>query len=112
MRKCKYCVEEVKWNFADQGGWHAAELDGSWHACSGTTYLSQEQVDSIRGAVTVSDKWVADKFIKRISEYIYLHPRAKINIEAFIKSDFVQQRKIINLDYHDFQKLMRNGKKV
>ena len=110
MRKCKYCGNEVKWNYAENGGWHAAELDGSWHSCNGNRQLDPNLVQAICDSVTVSDRWIADKFIKRLSLYRYLYPRAVISGSVFIEGTLSDRQYLIRCSDKAFQQIMRTGK--
>ena len=107
MTKCRYCEKQIKWNYAENGGWHAAEEDGSWHACSGAKYLDKDIVESIQSAVTISEKWIADKFIKRLSLYAYLYPGAVISESPFIQGDLNARLYLIRCSDPQFRKAMR-----
>ena len=107
MTKCKYCEKQIKWNWSENGGWHAAESDGSWHACPGSKYLEPDVVSSIQKSVTVSEMWIADKFIKRLAEYCYLYPRAVISPVPFLSGDLNARLYLIRCSDPQFRKAMR-----
>jgi len=110
MTKCKYCDKQIKWNYAENGGWHAAESDGTWHACSGSKYLDADVVSAIQSAGSISEKWIADKFIKRLSLYVYLYPRAIVSSQAFIEGDLNYRLYLIRCSDPQFRKAMRSSR--
>ena len=109
MRKCKYCGNEVKWN-CSENGWYAAELDGTYHSCNGNKLIDPEIISYITNSVTVTDKYLADKFIKRICLYRYLHPRAKISYKVFTEGDLYKRQYLIRCSDKAFKSEMINGK--
>ena len=66
--KCKYCNQKgLNWLYGDVG-WYMAD-EGKTHECKGTRYLDQSVVLAIQQSVSESDRWKADKFIKRLALY-------------------------------------------
>lgn len=108
--KCRYCKNPVKWQYAEQGGWHVAELDGSWHSCNAGRLLDQVMVKSIRDSVSQSDKWLADKFIKRLALFRWLYPKATISPQAFTNGTLSDRQYVIRCSDKAFKQIMKTGK--
>lgn len=107
--KCKYCQKKgLNWIYGNSG-WYMAE-DGKVHSCTGAKYLDQEVVTAIQESVTDSDRWKADKFIKRLSLYRYLYPRARISPYTFIYGTDTERSYLCQCSDKAFGQIMRSGK--
>jgi hypothetical protein len=95
---------------ADVGGWFAADADGSVHSCPGDKRLPNDIILSIQGAVTETDKWMADKFVKRLASYRYLYPKAKIDHVPFVIGSLYDRQYLIRCSDKAFKEIMRHGK--
>jgi hypothetical protein len=108
--KCKYCgIKGLNWIYGTVG-WYMAEPEGGLHTCTGTKYLDQEMVTAIQASVTDSDKWKANKFIKRLAFYRYLYPRARISPYSFIYGTDTERSYLCQCSDKAFQSIMKTGK--
>jgi hypothetical protein len=87
-----------------------AESEGKFHACKGYKVLDQTVVADIQGSVTDSDRWKADKFIKRLALYRYLYPRARISPYTFIYGAEPDRDYLCKCSDKAFGQIMRSGK--
>ncbi len=108
--KCKFCGQVCKNQYSDNGGWHYAELDGSYHRCKASELLDEKMVDRVLSSVTETDTWLANKFIKRLALYRYLHPRAKMSAEPFISGTLYDRQYLIRCSDKAFSQIMRGAK--
>ena len=107
--RCKFCGKKgLMWSYTD-AGWHMDEEDGSYHACRGQKLLDQTMVNKIIDSVSISDKWLADRFIKKLALYRYLRPRAKISPELFINGRRNEREILGTASDSKFAKYMRLG---
>ena len=107
--RCKYCLKTgLNWIYGNSS-WYMAE-NGALHSCKGTKYLDQDMVTAIQASVTDSDKWKADKFIKRLSLYRYLYPRAKMSPDCFIYGTDTERSYLCQCSDKAFGQIMRTGK--
>ena len=108
--KCKYCgIKGLNWIYGTVG-WYMAEPEGGLHTCTGTRYLDQDMVTAIQASVTDSDKWKANKFIKRLAFYRYIYPRAKISPETFLYGTDTERSYLCQCSDKAFQTIMKTGK--
>ena len=108
--RCKFCGKTgLRWTYTD-AGWHMDEEDGSYHACRGQKLLDQTMVNKIIDSVSISDKWKADKFIKRLAFYRYLYPRAAISPYSFIYGTDTERSYLCQCSDKAFQTIMKTGK--
>jgi hypothetical protein len=87
-----------------------AESEGRLHSCRGQKLLDQAMVCQILDSVSVSDKWKADKFIKRLAFYRYLYPRARISPYSFIYGTDTERSYLCQCSDKAFQAIMKTGK--
>jgi hypothetical protein len=107
--KCKFCGQKCLNQYSENGGWHYAELDGSYHRCKASELLSGEMVDEVLSSVTETDTWLADKFIKRLALYRYLRPRAKMTAIPFICGSLYDRQYMVRCSDKAFAEIMRRG---
>ena len=108
--KCKYCgIKGLNWIYGT-GGWYMAEGDGKLHSCRCQKLLDQVMVSQILDSVSVSDKWKAERFLKRLAFYRYLYPRAKISPESFLYGTDTERSYLCQCSDKAFQSIMKTGK--
>ena len=87
----------------------AEDEKGKFHACKGNKTLDQVMVSAVTSCVTSSDKWIADKFIKRLAMFRYLYPRALIRPELFINGTYNARKYLAQCSNTKFRNIMRTG---
>ena len=108
--RCKFCgMTGLEWNYTD-AGWTMNEAGGAYHACKGQKLLDQVVVNQILDSVSESDKFLAQRFIKKLALYRYLHPRARISPELFLTGRRNEREMLGTASDAQFSKYMRRGR--